>query len=119
MKINGTRLFKPWELKGHKANDYYWHKKYQEMQDILKSGKPVDLNKPFPEQAEINKFNEEDAQFWDFKHDAVLDQDGELARFKNKPTGQPDLFIGNLSGPGGSLLPCNLFPILADIPKDK
>ena len=94
-------------------------RKYQEMKEILKSGKPVDSNKTSPDQAEIDRFVEEDAQFWDFKYNEVPNQDGKLARFENKPTGQPDLFLGNLSGPGGTLVPCNSFPILADSPKDE
>ena len=104
MKIDGPRLFKPWELRGHQANDY-WHKKYQDMKEILKLGKPVDPNKMLPDQAEIDRFVQGDTQFWDFKYDAVPNQDGKLARFKNNPTGQPDLFLGNPSSPGGTLVP--------------
>ncbi len=35
-------------------------------------------------------------------------------RFKNKPTGQPKLFQGNLYGPGGHFIPCDSYPIKAD-----
>ncbi len=87
-------MFKPWKLRGHQANDY-WNKKFLEMQERLRTGQAIDLDKKTTEEEEIEKFNQEDSQFWDFKHETYSDSDGELVRFKNKPTGWPKLFQGN------------------------
>ena len=42
------------------------------------------------------------------------DSDGDLVRFKNKLTGWPKLFQGNLYGPGGHFTPCDTYPIKAE-----
>src|SRR5260370_14197728 len=52
IKTEGPKLFKPWELKGHEANDY-WHKKYQQMKKRREKGKVIAPNKPFPKHEDI------------------------------------------------------------------
>ncbi len=106
-------MFKPWELRGHQANDY-WNKKFLEMQERLRMGQIIDLDKKISEEEEIERFDKEDSQFWNFKHEMYSDSDGDLVRFKNKPTGQPKLFQGNPYGPGGHFIPCDSYPIKAD-----
>ncbi len=112
-RADGPRMFKPWELRGCQANNY-WNKKFLEMQERLRTGQTIDPDKKTTEEEEIEKFNQEDSQFWNFKHEMYSDSDGDLVRFKNKLTGWPKLFQGNLYGPGGHFTPCDTYPIKAE-----
>ena len=62
------------------------------MQQMLKSGEEVDPYKQSQEEIEIQKYNNEDSQFWNYKHETYPNEEGELARLKNKPGGQPELY---------------------------
>ncbi len=112
-RADRPRMFKPWELRGHQANDY-WNKKFLEMQERPRTGQIIDLDKKTSEEEEIERFDKEDSQFWNFKHETYSDSDGDLVRFKNKLTGWPKLFQGNPYGPGGHFIPCDSYPIKAD-----
>ena len=61
------------------------------------------------------RFDKEDSQFWNFKHEMYSNSDGDLVRFKNKLTGWPELFQGNLYGPGGHFTSCDSYPIEVEL----
>ncbi len=113
-RADRPRMFKLWELRGHQANDY-WNKKFLEMQERLRTGQIIDPNKKTPEEEEIERFDKEDSQFWNFKHKTYSDSDGDLVRFKNKLTGWPELFQGNPYSPSGHFIPCDSYPIEAEL----
>ena len=57
------------------------------MKEMLRSPEKVDPFKKSPEEIEIEHYNEEDDQFWNYRHETCTDENGYLVRFKNKPGG--------------------------------
>jgi predicted AAA+ superfamily ATPase len=51
-----------------------------------------DLAQPSQEDEELAEFIKEDAQFWDYRHEMYLDDNGELIRFKRKPAGKLSVY---------------------------
>ena len=86
----GPKLPRAWELRG-KECDEYWQKKY----DDWKSGenaKRLQEGRPSDWEIEIDKWNKEDAQFWDFRWDFKDFDIENMPRWKNKGPEHPTLF---------------------------
>ena len=93
---------KPWDLRGHAANEY-WIKIW----DDWKSGETerrLRLGLPSPWEEAIEKWNAEDAQFWNYKWDFEGIKIDDIPRWKTRPSKFPVLFqwkIGNMWLPPG------------------
>jgi len=86
----GPSLPKPWELKGKDA-DKYWQKKTEDW----KSGemeKRLEKGEVPPWEKEIEEWNEEDAQFWNYNWDYEGYDLDDIPRWKSPPPDKLALF---------------------------
>ncbi len=82
VKSDLSWLPKPWLLKG-KAEGEYWrcvHSCWMERCAQEHAGLPVKPELEIP--PEVEKMIEEDKQFWNYKDDITLDEEGEMLRWK-------------------------------------